>query len=71
MEKFVPYEKLSRKKRRALDARGRNTWGVVSPVTRRKENAKAYNRKKAQDWKREPRPKPVPFVIVSRVVYLP
>ena len=49
MEKFIPYEKLSKKKQRELDARRRNTW-AISPVTRKPENSKAYNRKKAQKW---------------------
>lgn len=47
MEKFIPYEKLSKKKKRELDALGRTRW-AISPVTRRSENPKAYNRKKAQ-----------------------
>ncbi len=49
MEKFIPYEKLSKKKKRELDAGRRSVW-AVSPVTRRSENPKAYNRKKAQKW---------------------
>ena len=48
MEKFIPYEKLSKKKRRELDARQRGSWNGFSPVTRRPENPKAYNRKKAR-----------------------
>ena len=48
MEKFIPYEKLSKKKRRELDRQRRGTWGVCSPVTRRPENPKAYHRKKAR-----------------------
>lgn len=47
MEKFVPYEKLSKKKRRALNAKRRELW-PISPITRKPENPKAYNRKKAQ-----------------------
>ena len=47
MEKFIPYEKLSKKKKRELDALGRTLW-ALSPVTRRSENPKAYNRKKAR-----------------------
>ena len=47
MEKFTPYEKLSKKKKRELDAGRRTVW-AISPVTRRPENPKAYNRKKAQ-----------------------
>jgi hypothetical protein len=53
MEKFVPYEKLSKKKKRELDLMRRRTWGAGSPVTRRPENPKAYNRKKARRRDRE------------------
>ena len=49
MEKFTPYEKLSKKKKRELDAGRRTVW-AISPVTRRPENPKVYNRKKAQKW---------------------
>ncbi len=45
MEKFIPYEKLSKKARRALDARGRTVWSR-SPVTRKPADPKAYDRKK-------------------------
>lgn len=48
MEKFVPYEKLSKKKQRELDSKRRNTWGSIKPITRKVENAKAYNRKKTR-----------------------
>ena len=48
MEKYIPYEKLSKKKRRELDARQRGSWNGLSPVTRRPENPKAYNRQKAR-----------------------
>ena len=47
MEKFIPYEKLSKKKKRELNESRRTRW-TISPVTRRPENPKAYNRKKAQ-----------------------
>ena len=47
MEKFIPYEKLSKKKRRELDAARRTVW-TINPVTRRPDNSKAYHRKKAQ-----------------------
>ena len=50
MEKFIPYQKLSKKKQRELNAMKRGSWGDVNPVTRRPENPKAYNRKKAQRW---------------------
>ena len=48
MEKFIPYEKLSKKKKRAMDAARRGSWGGLSPVTRRPEKPKAYKRKKAR-----------------------
>ena len=51
MEKFIPYEKLSKKKKRELNASRRGTWGTLNPVTRKPEPHKAYNRRKAQKWK--------------------
>ena len=53
MEKFIPYEKLSKKEKRKMDLAKRQTWGELNPVTRKPENSKAYNRRKSQDWKRE------------------
>lgn len=51
MEKFIPYEKLSKKKQRELNAMKRVTWGSFNPVTRKPANPKAYNRRTAQRWK--------------------
>ena len=54
MERFIPYEKLSKKNRRERDAARRVRW-ERSPVTRRPANPKAYNRKKARkDMSDEP-----------------
>ncbi|MCQ2558570.1 MAG: hypothetical protein MJ135_05550 [Oscillospiraceae bacterium] len=53
MEKFIPYEKLSKKKKKELNAAKRSTWNI-SPVTRRPENPKAYNRRKALREDRSP-----------------
>ena len=53
MEKFVPYEKLSNKKKRELDRRRRNTWGSLNPVTRNTANPKAYDRRKARKRDRD------------------
>ena len=53
MEKFIPYEKLSKKEKRRLDSRRRKTWGEMSPVTRKPENPRAYNRKRAQNRMKE------------------
>ena len=49
MEKFIPYNKLSKKQRKVRDAERRERW-AISPVTRRPPNPKAYNRRKAQKW---------------------
>ena len=51
MEKFIPYEKLSKKKQRELIAMKRGSWGGLNPVTRKPANPKAYNRRTAQRWK--------------------
>lgn len=61
MEKFIPYEKLSKKKQRELDRKRRGTWGALNPVTRKQENPKAYNRQKAR--KRSFDPHTVPFAV--------
>ena len=61
MEKFIPYEKLSKKKRRALDAKRREVW-PISPITRKPENPKAYKRKKAR--RMDDNSSSVPFFIL-------
>ena len=48
MEKFIPYENLSKKKKRELDKARRGTWGELSPVTRKAQSAKVYDRNKAR-----------------------
>lgn len=53
MEKYVPYEKLSKKAKKAVNDAKRGTWGSLNPVTRKPENSKAYNRKKARRPDRE------------------
>ena len=45
---YVSYKKLSKKKRREVDQRKREIWGVISPATRSVGSAKVYNRKKNQ-----------------------
>ena len=65
MEKFIPYEKLSKKEKRKMDLAKRQTWGELNPVTRKPENSKAYNRRKSQDWKRELPPKACDFSFAS------
>lgn len=46
MKKFIPYEKLSKKKKRELNEQRRNSWGTLNPVTRKTKNIKAYDRAK-------------------------
>ena len=53
MEKFIPYEKLSKKEQQKINKARRGTWGELNPVTRKPENSRAYNRKRAQAWKKE------------------
>ena len=53
MEKFIPYEKLSKKEKRKIDMARRQTWGELNPVTRKPENSKAYNRNKTRNWQRD------------------
>ena len=64
MEKFIPYEKLSKKEKRKMDLAKRQTWGELNPVTRKPENSKAYNRNKTRNWKREISRDPVPGVFM-------
>ena len=62
MEKFIPYEKLSKKKKRELDAARRGSWYGLNPVTRKPENSRAYNRRKARKWSDDSLT--VPFFVV-------
>lgn len=47
MNKFIPFEKLSKKEKKKRNKEQRVTWDI-SPVTRMPENPKAYNRKKVR-----------------------
>ncbi len=53
MEKFIPYEKLSKKEQKKVNSARRSTWGALSPVTRKPESSRAYNRRKTQNWKKD------------------
>lgn len=64
MKKFVPYEKLSKKEKRALNNQRRNTWGNLNPTTRKPENSKAYNRNKARNWKHDYH-EPIPGILFA------
>ena len=67
MEKFIPYEKRSKKEKRKLDLSRRGSWGEINPVTRKPNSSKAYNRKKAQDWKRKEPPESCVFSFSSKI----
>lgn len=49
---LIPYEKLSKKKQREVDAQKRGAWGGICPITRKTKNIAVYNR---QDSKRTAR----------------
>ena len=53
MERFVPYEKLSKRKKRQIDSARRGGWGALNPVTRTAPNPKAYDRSKSRRWSDE------------------
>lgn len=48
MKKFIPYEKLNKRDKRLRDSAARRDWGELSPVTRKTENPKAYDRAKVR-----------------------
>ena len=50
--RFIPKEKLSKKARRELNAARRTLW-VVSPIPKKVESKKVYNRKKSARLHRE------------------
>ncbi len=49
MERFVSYEKMSKKQQKIVNASKRGSWGNVKPITKVKVSAKIYNRKKEQN----------------------
>jgi hypothetical protein len=50
MEKFVPFEKLSKKAKKERNAQKRGSWGLIKPTTKAKPSKKIYNRKKVVDF---------------------
>ena len=69
MEKFIPYEKLSKKKKRALDAARRGTWGALDPRTRRRSEAKVYKRKRTRVTE-ESDEASFSFLLQNKVLYI-
>ena len=53
MDKFVPLEKQSKKKKRAYYAARRGSWGGLNPVTRKPPKPKAYRKKKSRGWEED------------------
>lgn len=49
MERFVSYEKMSKKQQKIVNASKRGNWGNVKPITKVKTSAKIYNRKKKEE----------------------
>lgn len=47
MERYIPYDKMSKKQKKEWDSKQRTLWGG-NPVTRKTKNKKHYNRKKVQ-----------------------
>lgn len=45
MSKFIPYEKLSKKKQKEHNAKQRGSWGNVKPCSRIETTKKDYSRK--------------------------
>ena len=45
MKKFVPYEKLSKKKKKEINNKKRQNWGTCNPATKVVPSEKEYTRK--------------------------
>lgn len=48
MEKFIPYNKLSKKEKRKINSQKRKSWKELSPITRSEKNPKVYNRRNSR-----------------------
>lgn len=67
MEKFIPFEKLSKRKKREQLAKRRKTWNGINPVTRKPDNPKAYKREKARKWS-DDTTTDAPFIFISDIL---
>lgn len=45
MNRFIPYDKLSKKEQKRIDQMKRKEWGSVNPVTQIVPGKKKYSRK--------------------------
>ncbi len=52
MERFIPKLKLSKKAKREIEQKQRQTW-TISPVSRKSDNKKVYNRKAPRLFKED------------------
>ena len=68
MEKFIPFEKLPKKKQRELNQAKRGSWFGLNPVTRKPESSKAYHRRKAQKGSEDSGSVPFAF-LGNRITY--
>ena len=64
MEKFIPFEKLSKRKKREMAKQQRKTWGSLNPITRVSKSEKLYNRKKSRQQKDDYLESPGFFILV-------
>ena len=48
MEKLIPYSKMSKKQKKEIDRRKRNTWNGLNPVTRKSGDNTIYSRKRTR-----------------------
>lgn len=55
MEKFVPLNKRSKQEKKAHFANQRGSWNGLSPVSRKVESKKLYNRDKIKQQARRSR----------------
>lgn len=53
MEKFVPYDKMSKKEKKKMDSEKRGDWQGVNPVTRVEDNDKKKYKRKPKHPERE------------------
>ena len=52
---MIPYEKLSKKKKKEADRARRGTWGALDPRTRRPPDPRAYRRARLKAEQRRSR----------------
>ncbi|MCM1270219.1 MAG: hypothetical protein NC247_06270 [Ruminococcus flavefaciens] len=45
-KKFIAYEKMSKKAKRAIDNKARKSWGAINPVVRIADTSAAYRNRK-------------------------